>query len=117
MGYVEGFVAAVPAANKESFRRHAAEAPPLFKEFGATRVVECWGDDIPDGKITDIKRADKAEAEENVVFSWIEWPSKVVRDEAYPKVMSDPRLKMDDMPFDGKRMFWGGFQALLDTAE
>ena len=116
MSYVDGFVIPVPAGKKDAYREVAATAAPIFMEHGATRIVECWGDDIPDGTVTDFKRAVKAEAEENVVFSWIEWPSKAVRDEAYPKVMSDPRLKMDDMPFDGKRMFWGGFVPILDRA-
>ena len=116
MRYVEGFVAAVPAASRESYRRHAAEAAPLFKEFGATRMVECWGDDLPDGKVTDFKMAVKAEAGENVVFSWIVWPSKAARDEGMKNFMADPRLAaMTDMPFDGQRMVFGGFEILLDT--
>ena len=117
MGYVEGFVAAVPAANKESFRRHAAEAAPLFKEFGATRVVECWGDDVPDGKLTDFRRAVQAGEEEVVVLSWIEYPSKEVRDAAHGRMMSDPRMETmgGAMPFDGKRMVFGGFAPVLDA--
>ena len=117
MSYVDGFVIPVPVGKQDAYREVATRAAPVFRENGAVRIVECWGDDIPNGTVTDFKRAVKAEAGENVVFSWIEWPSKAVRDEAYPKVMSDPRLNMDDMPFDGKRMFWGGFQRLLDTAE
>ena len=103
MRYVEGFVAAVPAANKEIYRKHAAEAAPLFKEFGATRVVECWGDDVPDGTITD--------------FSWFEYPSKEVRDAANEKMRADPRMRAmgDEMPFDGKRMIFGGFAPILDA--
>lgn len=116
MGYVEGFVAAVPAANKEAYRRHAAEAAPLFKAFGAVRMVESWGDDVPDGKVTDFKGAVKATGDEVVVFSWIEYPSKAARDAAVEKIMSDPRMKEmgASMPFDAKRMIWGGFAPIVD---
>ncbi len=117
MSYVDGFVIPVPAGNREAYRKVAAQAAPIFKEHGALRVVECWGDDIPDGEVTDFKKAVKAEAAENVVFSWIVWPSKEVRDEGNRKVMADPRLAGAEMPFDGKRMFWGGFRILLDTEE
>ena len=115
MTYVDGFVVPVPPGKKESYREIAALAATIFKEHGAIRVVECWGDDVPDGKLTDFKRAVNAQAGETVVFSWIEWPSKAARDEGSKKVMSDPRLKMDDMPFDGKRMIYGGFAVMLDT--
>ncbi len=117
MSYIEGFVTAVPAGNKNAYRKHAAEAAKLFKEFGATRIVECWGDDVPDGKQTDFKRAVAAEAGEVVVFSWLEFPDKAVRDAAQAKMMSDPRMKAlgSDMPFDGKRMIFGGFATLLDV--
>ncbi|MGO4387563.1 DUF1428 domain-containing protein [Microvirga sp. 2YAF29] len=117
MSYVDGFVIAVPNENREAYRKVAAIAAPVFKEFGALHIVECWGDDIPDGEVTDFKKAVKAEAGENVVFSWIVWPSKAVRDEANQKIMTDPRLSMTDMPFDTKRMFWGGFTPLIDTNE
>ena len=118
MIYVEGFVAAVPAANKEAYRRHAAEASRLFKEFGVTRMVECWGDDVPDGKVTDFKGAVKAEEGEVVVFSWLEYPSKAIREAANEKIMSDPRMKEMGaaMPFDGKRMIYGGFAPIVDDA-
>ncbi|WP_425407806.1 DUF1428 domain-containing protein [Hyphococcus sp.] len=116
MPYIEGFVAAVPAANKEAYAKHAADAAPLFKEFGATRMVECWGDDIPDGELTDFKKAVKAKDDEVVVFSWFEYPSKEVRDAANKKMMSDPRMKEmgATMPFDGKRMIFGGFTPIVD---
>jgi uncharacterized protein YbaA (DUF1428 family) len=116
MPYVDGFVAAVPAANKETYRKHAAEAAPLFKEFGATRVVEAWGDDVPDGKVTDFKRAVKAKDDEVVVFGWFEYPSKEARDAANKKMMSDPRMKQmgTTMPFDGQRMIYGGFAPIVD---
>lgn len=116
MAYIDGFVLAVPAANKETYRKHAAEAAPLFKEFGATRMVEAWGDDVPDGKITDFKGAVKAKPDETVVFSWIEYPSKEVRDAANKKIMTDPRMQQmgESMPFDGQRMIYGGFAPLVD---
>ncbi len=117
MKYVEGFVLAVPAANKEAYRKMAADAAPLFEEFGVTRHVECWGDDIPDGKVTDFRRSVKAEPGETVVFSWVVWPSKAARDEANPRLMEDPRMQNYEMPFDGKRMIYGGFAVLLDTKE
>jgi uncharacterized protein YbaA (DUF1428 family) len=117
MSYIDGFVIPVPADKKQAYRDIAAKAAPIFKEFGALRIMECWGDDVPDGKVTDFKRAVEAEGGENVVFAWIEWPSKEVRDAGNKKVMEDPRLKMEGvtMPFDGKRMIWGGFEVLLET--
>ena len=116
MKNVDGFVVAVPAENKEAYREMAAKAAPLFKEFGALRVVECWADDVPDGKQTDFRMAVKAEEGEEVVFSWIEYPSKEARDAANAKMMADPRMKEfgENMPFDGKRMIYGGFAPLLD---
>uniref|UniRef100_UPI00202CF811 DUF1428 domain-containing protein n=1 Tax=Escherichia coli TaxID=562 RepID=UPI00202CF811 len=88
----------------------------LFKEFGALRIVECWASDVPDGKVTDFRMAVKAEENEEVVFSWIEYPSKEVRDAANQKMMSDPRMKEfgESMPFDGKRMIYGGFESIID---
>jgi len=116
MPYIDGFVIPVPTGKKEAYRSMAARAATIFMDHGATRIVECWGDDVPDGKVTDFKRAVNAEEGETVVFSWIVWPSKEVRDEGGKKVMEDPRMKMDmaDMPFDGKRMIYGGFQTFLE---
>lgn len=116
MNYMDGFVAAVPVANKEKYIRHAADAAQIFKEFGAVRVMECWGDDVPDGKLTSFPMAVKKGDDEAVVFSWIEWPSKAVRDAAWPKLMADPRMSPEKMvmPFDGKRMIYGGFQGIVE---
>ena len=119
MGYVDGFVLPVKDAKSEDYRALAAKAAPIFREHGATRVVEAFGDDLMEGKVTDFRRAVKAEDGENVVFSWIEWPSKEARVAGWDKVMADERMKPDhdNMPFDGQRMFWGGFAVLLDTAQ
>lgn len=116
MTYVEGFVVAVPTANKEAYRKHAADAAPLFKEFGVARMVEAWGDDVPDGKVNDLKGAVQAKADETVVFSWFEYPDRATRDAANEKMMSDPRMAAmgGEMPFDGKRMIIGGFDSIVD---
>ena len=117
MTYVDGFVAAVPTVNKEAYRRHAEVAGEVLKEYGALSLVECWGDDVPDGEITSFPMAVKCEPDETVCFSWILWPSKAVRDEAMSKVMADARLGADanPMPFDGKRVIYGGFEVLVDV--
>ena len=117
MNYVDGFVAAVPTANREIFRQHAAEAAVVFKEYGALNVVECWGDDVPEGKLTSFSMAVKREENETVVFSWITWPSRQARDEAWKKVMADPRMQPDanPMPFDGKRVIFGGFEVIVEA--
>jgi len=116
-GYTDGFIVPVPENNREAYREMAAKAATVFREYGATRVIEAWGDDVPDGKVTDYRRATKAEQGENIVYSWIEWPSKEVRDDAWEKVMKDERMQPDpnNMPFDGKRMFWGGFRPIVDA--
>lgn len=116
MPYVDGFVVPVPHENKEAYRRMAAEAAPIFKEYGALGVVEAWGEDVKQGEVTDFFMAVKAEEGENVVFSWISWPSREVRDEAWEKIMADERMKPPaDLPFSGKRMFWGGFETLVEA--
>jgi len=116
VSYVDGFLAAVPTANKEAFLKHARLGDSVFIEFGALRVVECWGDDVPPGTQTDFFRAVQARADETVVFSWIEWPDKATRDAGMEKMMADPRMQPENnpMPFDGKRLIYGGFVPLLD---
>lgn len=117
MSYIDGFVLAVPDSNKKAFIDHATRFDAMFLEFGATRVVECWGDDVPEGKVTSFPMAVKREADETVVFSWITWPSRQVRDEAWKKVMADPRLQPEanPMPFDGKRLIYGGFETIVEV--
>ena len=116
MNYLDGFVAAVPAANKQAYLKHAQDAAIVFKEYGALRVVESWDDDVPEGKLTSFPLAVQCKADEVVVFAWITWPSKLVRDSAWEKIMADPRMNEKDnpMPFDGKRMIYGGFQIIME---
>ena len=115
MSYIDGYVIAVPTQNKQKFIEQARRSDSVFIEYGATRVNECWGDDVKDGKLTDFRRAVQAKDDEAVVFSWIEWPDKATRDSAMPKVMNDPRLnpQSNPMPFDGKRMIFGGFSPVV----
>lgn len=117
MTYVDGFVAAVPTANRTAFRAHALAAAEVFKEHGATHVTECWGDDVPDGELTSFPMAVQCGPDETVVFSWIEWPSRTVRDEGIRAAMDDFRLRPDTnpMPFDGKRLIYGGFEVIVDV--
>lgn len=117
MSYVDGFVAAVPTANREDYRKHAEAALAVFKEYGAVRCVECWGDDVPEGKVTSFPMAVQRKPDETVIFSWIEWPSKEVRDAGMAKVMADPRTQPDanPMPFDGQRLIYGGFQTIVEA--
>jgi uncharacterized protein YbaA (DUF1428 family) len=124
MSYIDGFVIAVPTANKQKFSDHAKLADSVFIELGALRILECWGDDVPVGKLTDFRRAVQAKDDETVVFSWIEWPDKATRDAAHAKMhawmtdpsKADPRMhpEKNPMPFDGKRMIFGGFTPLVD---
>ena len=115
MSYVDGFVIAVPTANKQKFIDYARTFDPLIMAYGATRIVECWGDEVPPGKQTDFPRAVDATADETVVFSWIEWPDKATRDIAMKKMRDDPRRdpKVKPMPFDGLRMIYGGFSPVV----
>lgn len=112
-GYVDGYLVAVSNANREAYRAVAAQAAEVFEEFGALRTVEAWGDDVPDGKVTDFPRAVKAEPGESVVFSWVEWPSKELRNAGWKRFMEEGRMSEVEMPFDGKRMIYGGFEPIL----
>ena len=114
MAYIDCIVAAVPTKNKEIYLEHARKAGELFKRHGALKLVECWGDDVPDGEVTSLVKAVKCEADETVVFSWITWPSKAVRDAGMAKVMDDPEMIENPMPFDGKRLIYGGFEQILE---
>jgi uncharacterized protein YbaA (DUF1428 family) len=111
MTYVDGFVASVPTAKRADFLEHAQTMGKIFKEHGAISVVDCWGDDVPEGKLTSFALAVQCQQGETVVFSWITWPSREARNESWKKVMADPRMQSGAVPpFDGKRMIFGGFE-------
>jgi uncharacterized protein YbaA (DUF1428 family) len=120
MSYVDGFVIAVPTANKQKFIDHAEKGDSVFTELGATRIVECWGDDVKDGKVTDFRKAVQAREDETVVFSWIEWPDKATRDTAMGRMeelmQTDERFspETNPMPFDGMRLIYGGFTPIVE---
>lgn len=117
-GYFDGFVVPVLPGKRDGYRAMAAKAAPIFREHGAVRVVEAIADDVSKGQVTDFYRATKADEGETIVFSFIEWPDKAMRDAGWQKVMADERMKPEgDMPFAGPRMFWGGFEPVLDTAK
>ncbi len=117
MAYIEGFLVPVPEGKKDAYLKMARDTAPLFLDLGASRIVECWGDDVKHGKQTDFFRAVDAEEGENVVFSWIEYPDKAARDEAYRIMETDERfVEPPEMPFDGKRMIFSGFAPMFDTA-
>jgi uncharacterized protein YbaA (DUF1428 family) len=117
MNYVDAFVAAVPSSNKTAYLKHAEDSAVIFKDHGALSVVECWGDDVPDGEVTSFPLAVQCKPDETVVFSWITWPSKEVRNDGMQKVMEDERMsdESNPMPFDGKRLIYGGFQIILES--
>lgn len=127
MSYIDGFVIAVPTANKQKFIDHAHLGNSVFMDLGATRVLECWGDDVADGKVTDFRKSVQAKDDETVVFSWIEWPDKETRDAAMKKMTdwmedpqkADPRMdpEKNPMPFDGKRMIYGGFRPIVELGK
>lgn len=124
MSYIDGFVIAVPTANKQKFIDHANLGDSVFMELGATRILECWGDNVPDGNVTDFRKAVQAKDDETVVFSWIEWPDKQTRDAAFARMKewmehpekADPRMDpaRNPMPFDGKRLIFGGFAPIVE---
>ena len=116
MSYVDGYAVPVPSAKADEYRAFAEKYAPLFRKYGATRVVECWGDDVPRGKVTDFFRSVAASDDETVVFSWVEWPDKATRDSGMARAMEDPAFSGEgvEMPFDGKRMIMGGFQVIVD---
>ncbi|WP_374526163.1 DUF1428 domain-containing protein [Sphingopyxis sp.] len=116
-GYADGYIVPVPDGNKDAYRAMADKASEVLRDYGATRVVEAWGDDVSDGKVTDFNRAAHKQDGESVVFSWVEWPDKETRTAGWEKVMADERMKPDEsnMPFDGKRMIYGGFVPIVEA--
>lgn len=117
MSYVDGFSCAVPTANKDKYIAHARHTAALFREYGALQVMEGWGDDVPEGKLTSFPMAVKCAEGETVVFSWVLWPSKDVRDAGWASLMADPRMndEANPMPFDGQRLIYGGFEVVMDA--
>ncbi|MBT8140398.1 MAG: DUF1428 domain-containing protein [Gammaproteobacteria bacterium] len=117
MNYVDGFVAAVPTANKHLYIDHVTEVASMFKKHGALNYVECWGDDVPPGEITSFPDAVKLQKEETVVFSWITWSSKAARDSGMKAVMAEYEQlrESNPMPFDAKRIIYGGFEVIVDA--
>lgn len=115
MTYYSGFLLAVPTANRQKYVDHAKKAWPMFQRGGALRMVETWGVDVPHGKVTDFYMATQAKEDETVLFSWIEWPDRATADKAFAEMMADPDMQaMGEMPFDGMRMMWGGFEPVVD---
>lgn len=115
MSYVTGFLTPVPSANKDAYITSAREGWEMFKRYGAQSMVECWGEDVPDGKVTSFPLAVKKKDDEVVVFSWLIWPDRKTADDAWQKMMEDPSMKDMKMPFDGQRMMWGGFQPVFQS--
>lgn len=115
MAYIDGFVAAVPTAKKDAFIEHSREASALMKEFGALKITDCWGDDVPDGEVTSFRRAVQAKDDETIVFSWVVWPDKETRNAGMGRMMEDERMAALEMPFDGKRLIFGGFVPVFEA--
>lgn len=117
MTYLEGFIVPVPESNREDYRKHASDGTPIFHEFGIQRHFEAWDSDVPEGKLTDFRKAVDAKPDEKVVFAWFEYPDEATRKAAGEKFKTDPRTKemaSSPMPFDAKRMIYGGFRAIVD---
>lgn len=116
MPYVDGFVLPVPKDKIETYKDMARRAGEIWKEHGALAVVECVADDVPYGELTSFPRAVQVKDDETVIFAWILFNSRAERDTINAKVMADPRLKADmaNMPVDGKRMIFGGFESLVE---
>ena len=115
MPYIDGFVAAVPVANREAYREHAERMAVIMKRHGALRCVECWGDDVPEGEVTSFTRAVRRKDDEAAIFSWVWWPDKATRDAGWKTMMADEDMSAEAMPFDGKRMMFGGFEVIVDA--
>jgi len=117
MSYVEGFVLPIPTAKKQAYIDHALYCAEIFKDHGMVSLMECWGDDVPDGKLNSMRSAVLLEVGETVVFSWMTWPDKATRDTGWEKIMADPRMGSEDVeiPFDGKRMIFGGFVPVVEV--
>ncbi len=113
-GYVDGFVVAVKRDRRDDFVNVARTHDPIFIEHGASWIMEAWGVDVPEGTLTDFRRAVKAEPDEEIVFSWVQWPDRAARDAGNAKVMHDPRMAAHDMPFDGRRLIFGGFEPVVE---
>ncbi len=113
--FIDGFVVPVPNDNKQAYIEASKVYSGMAREYGAIRSVEYWGEDVPDGVTTSFPLAVKLEPGETVVFSWVEWPDKATRDAAGAKMREDPRMASMKMPFDGKRMIFGGFGLLTEN--
>ena len=114
MSYVDVMLCAVPTSSKRAYVEHAERAAEVFRRHGATAIAECWGDDVPEGELNSLHTAVLRKPEETVVASWIVWPSKQARDAGWEKVTTDPDMASEEMPFDGSRMIFGGFDRVLE---
>ena len=114
--YVDEFMRAVATVDRAHYRFHAGRAAPLLRKHGALSITECWGDDVPEGKVNSMRSAFMCEGNETVVFSWITWPSKEVRERGVAAVMRELRTQdNNEMPFDGQRAIFGGFEVFVQV--